>query len=237
MNFETGKARVPLWALYIMPLVLLTGGCGYWYYVLDAADTKLLGLAGGIVTGLIVYLLTFITLLKPLQELDKFKQMGVKALLANRHDQNYYKQLVGVSKRRVDVMGASCSRFVQDFLDVDSDDKVLVDALNAHKHLKVRLLIPDDIHLSENAKSLLPGILAKISALHGRYPDNIEIRRFADKAHHSFVIADNEVVAGPILGDDKSKYSPAVHAAAETAFGRKYEEYFDTVWNSCPADA
>lgn len=237
MNFETGKTNVPLWLLLVLGLIIAIVAFGLWYYKLDAADAKLIGLIGGIETGLIVYLLTFVTLLRPLQELDRFRRIGVKALLANRHDQDYYRKLVGKSTRRVDVMGASCSRFVQDFLDLDSEDKVLVDAMNAHNYLKVRLLIPDESYMSDDARRSLPRTEAKVAALRKAYGDRIELRKFQDKARHSFVLVDNDVIAGPIFGDDKSKYGPAVHAAAETVFGRKYEEYFDLTWSLCPSDA
>lgn len=232
MSIETDKLNVPLWVILCVILCGAIIACGVWYYRLDVNDAKGLGLAGGILTGLIVYSLTFITLLSPLRELAKFRSMGVRALLANRHDQSYYRKLIGVSMRRVDVMGASCGRFVSDFLDADSDDKVLLDALTRHRHLKVRLLIPDDDHLSDEAKAALPRTLAKLEQARSIFGDRIILRRFVEKAHHSFVIVDNEVIAGPIFGDDRSKYGPAVHAAADTAFGRKYEEYFDTVWGA-----
>lgn len=230
MNFETERLSIPLRLVLSIGLgiaIILFGVC---YYYLDSGEAKLLGLIGGIETGLIVYLLTFLTLLKPLRELERFRSMGIKALLANRHDQAYYKKLVSNGARRVDVMGASCSRFVQDFLDVESDDKVLVDALSNHTYLKVRLLIPDDENLSSEARSSLPRTLAKVEQAHQRFGDRVELRRFAHKAQHSFVIVDGDIVAGPIFAGDNSRHAPAVHVSAETAFGRKYEDYFDTVW-------
>src|ERR1700722_4491989 len=138
------KISVPFWVVYATAIVLAIVGIGYWYYKIPPADSKGLTLIGGILTGLVVYLATFFTLLRPFLELDRFRQMGIKGLLANRHNQTYYQNLVATSRRRVDVMGASCSRFVRDFLDLNSDEKVLVDALSRHAHLRVRLLIPTD---------------------------------------------------------------------------------------------
>lgn len=233
MNFELDKIRVPLWILLVAAVVIVTAIFCIWYYTLDPNSPKLVGFVGGIVTGLIVYLATFLTLLRPLQELDHFRRMGIKGLLANRHDQNYYRGLVAKGKQRVDVMGASCSRFAQDFLDIESDDKVLVDALNKHQYLKVRLLIPDDAHMSSNAQNRVSSMLVKLAALQARFGDRVELRRFADQARHSFVLVDNDLVAGPVFDGDKSRHAPAVHVLAETAFGQKYCGHFDAIWNTC----
>jgi hypothetical protein len=237
MNFELDNIRVPLWLIWTVVITLVIVGCGLWYYWIDAENPKLVGLAGGILTGLVVYLATFITLLRPLQELDGFHRMGIKALLDNRHDQAYYRKLVARSTMRVDVTGASCSRFVGDFLDVDSDDKVLVDALNKHPHLRVRLLIPDDAYMSEDVRSRTIATLKQIEAVRQRFGDRVELRRFADMARHSFVIADRDLVAGPVFDDDKSRHAPAVHVATETLFGQKYIQYFDTTWSGASAVA
>lgn len=231
MSFETDQLSVPLWVILASAIVIAIVILGYWYYVLDPNSVKLLGLIGALMAGLIVYLATFLTLLRPLQEYDRFNRMGIKGLLANRHDQNYYRRLVASSKHRVDVMGASCTRFVQDFLDVESEDKVLVDALIKHNDLRVRLLIPDNEHMSAEAQNRVRGTLDKLRAVQQRFGDRVELRRFAAHAHQSFVVVDNDVIAGPIFEEDKSRYAPAVHVTAETTFGQKHNRHFETIWN------
>jgi hypothetical protein len=237
MNFELEKIRVPLWLILTLMILIAIGGFGFWYSNLDANDSKLIGFVGGIVTGLIVYLATFLTLLRPVQELDRFHRMGIKGLLANRHDQKYYRDVVGESRQRVDVMGASCSRFVRDFLDVDSDDKVLIDALHKHRQLKVRLLIPTDAHMSQNARNGVESMLAQIAAVRAQFGNRVELRRFKEPAGHSFVVSDADLIAGPIFDGDKSRHAPAVHVTVETAFGQKYCAHFDAVWNASGSDA
>lgn len=234
MNFELDKIHVLIWTIAI---ALAVAVFSYWYYKIDPENSKLVGLVGGIVTGLIVYLATFLTLLRPIQELDRFHRMGIKGLLANRHDQTYYRKLVSRSKLRVDVMGASCSRFVHDFLDVESDDKVLIDALIMHPHLKVRMLIPDDAHMSEETRNRAEATLAQFAVIQERFGNRVELRRFEDVARHSLVIVDNDLVAGPVFDDNTSRHAPAVHVAIETLFGQKYSAYFETVWNHAYAGA
>ena len=118
MNFITGRMWVPLWTALIVVLLALTTLSLFWYYALDANNVKLVGLVGGVVSGLVVAVLTFVISIRPLQELDQFQRMGIKALLANRHDKIYYGQVVRDAQKEVCVMGASCTRFVEDFLNV-----------------------------------------------------------------------------------------------------------------------
>jgi len=230
MNFETGRIRVPLWLILTIAISIATMGVGYWYYVVDTANAKELGLAGGILTGLLVYLATFLTLLRPIVELDRFHRMGIKALLANRHDKDYYRRLVKNSRFKVDVLGASCSRFVRDFLDPDDDDAVLINALHKNRQLRVRLLIPSDVHMGEEARSATAATLKRLTRLQQTFNGRIELRRFDDVARHSFVVADEDLVAGPIFDDDKSRHAPAVHVATGTLFGQKYSAYFESLW-------
>lgn len=232
MNFETGRIRVPLWLILTLALSIVTIGFGYWYHTLDATDTKLLGLAGGVLTGLIVYLFTYITLLRPVIELDRFHRMGIKALLSNRHDKAYYRKLLEGSRYKVDVLGASCSRFVRDFLDPDDDNATLINALNKHRQLHVRLLIPADTHMSQAARNATAATTKTLAALKSSYGSRIELRRFDDKARHSFVIVDDDLVAGPIFEEDKSRHAPAVHVLTRTLFGQKYSAYFERLWDS-----
>ena len=237
MSLESVKVRVPLWLILILGILSAITIFGYWYYRIDSSNSKLVGIVGGIVTGLIVYLATFLTLLRPIQELDRFRQMGVKDLLANRHDQAYYRKLVSGSTFRVDVMGASCGRFVRDFLDVDSDDKVLIDALNKNSSLTIHLLVPDAAHMGAEANARNVTTLEQVARVRERFGDRVELRRFADTVRHSFVIADNDLVAGPVFENDKSRHAPAVHVGLDTSFGQKYAAYFDATWKSAEAIA
>lgn len=232
MNIETDRLPVPLWMIYTLCLLGVTVGIGVWYATLDANDAKWLGLVGGLLTGLIVYLCTFVTLLRPINELDRFHRMGIKMLLSHRHEKDYYRKLLEDSRYKVDVLGASCSRFVRDFLDPDDDHAILINALNRRRQLRVRLLIPTDAHMSDEARNNTVATLKKLAALKQTFGDRIELRRFDDAARHSFVVTDEDMVAGPIFEEDKSKYAPAVHVLTRTPFGEKYSGYFESLWET-----
>lgn len=231
MNFELDRVHVPLWVFLIGAVIVASALLGYAYYRIDETDTKLLGLVGGILTGLIVYAATFVTLLRPLRDLDRFQRMGVKRLLTNRHEKADYRDMIAGARQRVYVMGTSCSRFVRDFMDRDGDDKVLIDALSAHPNLKIRLLIPTDKKMSTSTRSSTQTMLTQLAAVQNLYGNRIELRRFDDVARHSFVLVDDDLVAGPVFDGDKSRHAPAVHVTAGTAFGQKYCAYFDDMWD------
>lgn len=237
MNLENGRISVPQWLVFLLVmLVIIASGGIYYFYFLDPENLKLVGLVGGIVTGLIVFILTFVTSIRPLQKLDRYEKMGIRGVLANRHDKTYYAELVGSAEKTVRVMGASCTRFVDDFLDMRNEDKILVDALRKHRRLNVQLLIPELQYMAEEATVRVPALEKKLTDLRAEFSNRVELRRFPNRAQHSFVIADDDLVAGPVFEGDLSKYAPAVHVSMSTKFAQKYDEHFETVWRACASN-
>ena len=231
--FETQSVPVPKWLLIVAIVIITVLISGTYYFYLDPNDAKLVGLIGGIISGGLVFLLTYVTSVQPLKQLARYEEMGIRGLLASRHDKAYYTKLVSKARRSVQVMGASCTRFVEDFLDPQSEDHALLDALRHNPALFVQFLIPDDQHITENAKVRLPGLYQKLDLLKKDFGRRIELRRFPAKAQHSFVCVDDDLVAGPIFQDDESKYAPAVHVAMSTRFAQKYHDHFETIWKAC----
>ena len=201
---------------------------GILFYLVD--DSKYVSLFGGIFGGLISCTIYYCMDIVSFRKLDEYQRMGVRHLLKNRHEKSYYRPIVGGASKRVKVMGASCSRFIDDFLDIDSDDKVLVDRLRSQPNLTVQLLVPDQEHMSENSQTRFDLTNKKIEELAKQFESRFEIRRFPFEARHSFVIVDDILVAGPIFHEDKSKQAPAVHVDMSTSFGEKYLEYFQMNW-------
>ncbi|MET4389582.1 MULTISPECIES: hypothetical protein [Bradyrhizobium] len=232
--FEARNTSIPTWLLIVLMVAIVTSGSAVYYFLyLDPNDAKLIGLVGGVISGGLVFLLTYIVSAQPLRDLARYEQMGIRGVLASRHDKAYYAVLVSKARRSVQVMGASCTRFVEDFLDLQSEDHALVDALRRNQTLYVQLLIPDDEHIAESSTPRLPGLFHKLEALKPEFGERIELRRFHAKAQHSFMSVDDDLVAGPIFQDNESKYAPAVHVAMSTRFAQKYYDHFETVWNAC----
>ena len=150
MDFK--RIGIPVWLMIIAGCLIVLALFSFWYYELDEHSIKTLELVGGVVSGIVVFLITYITAIGPALQLDRFKRMGIVDVLNDRHDKEYYKDLVIGARSTVRVMGASCTRFVEDFLDLDADDKVLVDALNKYGRLSVQLLVPVEKFLAPEAK-------------------------------------------------------------------------------------
>ena len=128
-------------------------------------------------------------------------------------------------------MGSSCTRFISDFLDPDTDDHVLIERLRLFPEMRVQILVPQSRRMDAATKRKLGDLGSKIEKLKAEFKDRFEMREFSYEARHSFVITDTELIAGPIFEGTESKNSPAVHVSASTPFAEKYIKHFDTVWD------
>lgn len=232
MSFETDKITIPLPYLIVGAVALITAVIFIWYLKLDDQSAKMIALLGGLVGALVVSILTSATTIKLGQEVSRYHDMGIKSLLRNRHDKEYYRAIVRDAKEDVRVMGASCTRFIEDFLDQSSEDCVLVAALRVNPALKVRLLAPRDVHMASATRARSDEIDRYLIDLTKEFGDRVQLRRFDHKPAHSFVIVDEDLIAGPVFESSKSKYAPAVHVKMSTEFARKYSEYFDAEWEN-----
>lgn len=221
---------MPIWGIIIAIALFLTFVFGGWYWLIDETSVKMLGLVGGMVSGLAVFLITYITVIGPSIKLERYSRMGIVDVLDNRHDKEYYKKLVSKARQSVRVMGASCSRFVEDFIDPSADDKVLFNQLQQHARLKVELLVALDKHLDTPTKAKTKRLAAKLAEIEAILPGRVKLRRFDSKPHHSFVIVDDDLVAGPIFEGDQSRHAPAVHVKMSTTFAQKYRDFFEKEW-------
>jgi hypothetical protein len=233
MRIESVNVTIPAWVLIVCAALLVGVGAVAWYYFLDANDAKMVGFVGGIVSGLLIFILTFAMSVGPLRKLDRFERMGIQNLLENRHEKSYYAGVLVGARKIVRVMGASCTRFVDDFLDIENEDHSLIEAIQKHNRLRIQLLIPDDDHISDDAKARVPAMLRKLEKVHAQFGDRVQIRRFPEKAQHSFIISDDQLIAGPVFEGDNSRHAPAVHVVMSTRYAQKYDDFFERVWNSC----
>lgn len=228
--FESQKVHVPVWAIVLLFVVALTVAAGVWLFQIE--DARLMGIVSGLFTGFVLFAFGLLLQVFLFQELERYRAMGVKALLDNRHDQAYYGPIVGKAKQEVFVTGASATRFIEDFLDVSSDNPVLATAMRTNPKLSVRLLIPDDQNMSPDALIRWNSKKSRIDGLKLEFKNRFEIRRFKHAARLSFLLVDGDFIGGPVFDGDSSKYAPAVHVAGTKTFARKHREYFETLWAS-----
>ena len=226
--------HVPLWLVVLLVLGLFLLALFFAFLVVE--DTKAISLLGGVIGGLVVYIANFISEKWALQKLLSYKRMGIRNVLSNRHDKLYYRKIIENSTNEVMVMGVSCSRFIDDFLDTDSDDKILIDRLRQCPDLVVQLLVPNADNMSPDTRKRFALSAKKLEQVEREFDKRVQVRRFAHKARHSFVISDDDLVAGPIFSEDHSRHAPAVHVGISTDFGKKHYEYFKKTWEQCEYD-
>ena len=221
---------IPRWVLTVVCLLSLLLILITLFYFID--DPKSIGLIGGLIGGLSVYIPNYISEKWAVRKIYEYQSVGIKNLLPNRHDRSYYRTILDGSSKDVKVMGASCSRFIDDFLDMDSDDDVLLDRMRTNRSLSIQLLIPDAEYMDENAKQRFTLASKKLAKLSEEFDERVQVRRFRHRANHSFLISDDDLVAGPIFDEERSRHAPAVHVSVSSAFGKKYFEHFQSVWNT-----
>lgn len=231
MKILMGKdVRIPLRYLIGFGLILLCGVFTYLYF--DLTDPKMVAYVGGISGGIAVLIISFMLSMYEYQQIDRFNDMGVLQVLPDRRDTNYYTKIVKDAKAVVQVMGTSCTRFIDDFANSESDNHVLIDALNKNKNLKVCFLIPSENHMDSASKHNFHVGKSKLVALTNTFSSRVELRHFNFDARHSLVRADDIIIVGPVFQEVESKNSPAIHLRISSPYAKKYLDYFLWVWNN-----
>lgn len=193
-------------------------------------DKKWSAFLGGLNGGLVGVTISFLFAMYEYREIDRYRSLGVLNILPNRRDDGYYKNIVMEAQENVQVMGTSCSRFIADFADLDSDEHVLVDALDKHTNLKIELLVPTEEQMDEQSKHKFEAGKYKLSKLQDRFRDRVQLKRYDFQPRHSLVRVDNNLIVGPVFQGVESQNAPAVHLDTDKVFAEKYLEYFNRVW-------
>lgn len=227
-QFEQMTARIPWWMMLVAVCLILA--VASWVWLSKTDDPRMMGIVSGLFSGLVLYVFGLITQVTVFNKLERYRAMGVEALLENRHDKTYYGPLLSTADDTVRVMGASATRFIDDFMDADADEHILLDRLHANKRLKVQLLVPTHEFMSPDAKNRYDAKSGKIEQLKSEFQGRFAIKRFPHEARHSFVMVDGAFVGGPVFDGDKSRHAPAVHVIANKPFATKYRDYFNESW-------
>ncbi len=225
--------RMPLRYVILIGLALIAAVTLYLFF--GTEDPKLSTLIGGICGGVIVYIISFLISIYEYRNIDRFRELGVKEVLPNRRDTDYYGKLVSEASEIVIVTGTSCSRFIDDFANESNDNHVLVDVLRKNKGLEVKFMVPSEEHMDMLSRTKFSSGEKKLKKLLADFPDHIEVRRFDHDPRYSFVRVDKDLIVGPVFAGKESKDSPAIHLDVNSAYAGKYLHDFDHVWaNSKP---
>lgn len=209
-------------------LILLVG---FWLYF-ETENEKWVMLIGSTISGLIVVLVTVCLSYYEFKKIERFRQMGVKDMLPERTDKKYYEEILRDAKTHVQVMGTSCTRFLDDFGNQSRQEHVLVEAMDNNTTLKLQILVPDEKHMDEESKQKFntPSMTHIINNLKNKYPERFKIKRFNFSPSHSLVRADHELIVGPIFPKVDSRHTPAIHLKTSSEYAKKYIQYYEDVW-------
>ncbi len=232
--FSLINVRLPL--IVLLLLALATGISGY-YYIQGEANTKATAFFGGLLTGLILVIIQFLFGYAEYAAMARIQRLGVKDILITRDNKDFYRKLINRAEKRIDVMGVTAVRFMEDFADSTSgrpETTALLQALS--RGSEVRILVPNREYLTQgNDQSKAETAAKHFEAVGGKF-SNFQYRYFEHEPAHSIVVIDDECLIGPVLPSVASKYTPAIYIERSSEYARKYLEYFDREWDKARSE-
>ena len=162
----------------------------------------------GLIPGLAVALGQYCLQWFEFKDRDRLRDLQIINVLPARDDAAYYAKLILNAKEKIDFMGNTCSRFLQDFADVqatNSAKRILVDALN--RGVAVRILVADGQFLSdEDRQAKLPMAEGYLKKLKEHLPHaKLEVKHFSHLPTTAIVQVDRNCVVGPIFPHKRSQ--------------------------------
>ena len=223
---------ISIFCLILLILLSVLVGALLLYNWIDSE--KWAAILGGIISGLIAIVVTLCLSYYEFRKIEHFKQLGIRDVLPERTDKNYYEQVIQNAKTHIQVMGTSCTRFLEDFGDQKRPEHALVDALNSNNSLKVQILVPNENNMDTPSKAKFEADINKrvINELTQKYSDRFKIKRFNFPPTHSLVRADNHLIVGPVFPKVDSRHTPAIHLDTSSEYAKKYIQYYEEVWDS-----
>ena len=225
------RNTVPIFYLIIIVLVIILSGAFGIYNIIN--DDKWAMLISGIISGLIAVIVTLCLSYYEFKKIERFRQLGVIDILPERTDKKYYEEIIRDAKTSIQVMGTSCTRFLEDFANQNRQDHVLIDAMNSNGSLNVQILVPDKDNMDDDSKKNFESQSVRhiIENLKEKYTNRLTIRRFNFRASNSLVRVDNHLIVGPVFPKVDSRHTPAIHLNTSSKYAKKYIQYYETVWN------
>ena len=232
---STSIGAMIFWLIAIIACI----AAGMVIYIEPTADpasrgSKFFAISAGLLSGLVVMLGQYLIEWKKDSDLDVFRRTRIKNVLVTRSDEAYYLALIQSSTVRIDVLGVTASRFLEDFASENNprpDKRVLLDALQRKVH--VRILVPDRQFLAtEKDKNNHDVAKSRMASLAEQFPGLFRYRYFSHQAAHSIVVVDSDCLLGPVFPSVDSKVTPAVRSESAGDFSAPYLRYFESEWDS-----
>ena len=229
MDIENREAKTRLSVVVLLILIAILLLCVGYYFVWGN-DEKLISLVGGAAVASIFSIMQIAVNWKNFSEYDKYQSLRVKEILPQRDNERYYEELIKDCGDRLDIIGVSCNRFMDDFADKNSNKHALIDALNSKKNLKVKFLVAGIDYVPDDIQRNFELIKDKMKSIQSEYGERFQYKYYDHDPNHSYVRIDSDILVGPHFPGVSSKHSPAIHLDSKSEYVEKYIEYFDNEW-------
>lgn len=232
MNIFKINIKIRVTVIIITVLFLATIGIGVWFWI--SKNEKISAILGSLFAGLIVAIIQFVIAWQDYKQTEKLKELELIEVLYNRDSRTFYEEYLRQSKRKINMMGVTASRFFNDFAD-DSPNatpnaKVLLYALK--RNVKVRILLPSSEFVDANKKQDIENVKQKVEAIKSTYLNcSLEVKYFKHVAAHSIFNVDDKCIVGPVFPEVESKYTPALFLRNSSPMAGKYLTYFEYEWD------
>lgn len=245
MSYFSEKVTMPVGRFILCLIALVAIVMFVLVYVITptqdpaSSASKLFTVFAGLLSGLVVMIGQHLIALKNDRDLDVFRKTRIKAVLLTRDDESFYRNLIKKASNRIDVLGVTAVRFLNDFADESSpkdDKRVLLDALQ--KKVKVKILVAKKDFLdTDKDKRNFDTAQTKMRELRRQYPDSFEARYYDHLPAHSIVVVDTDCLLGPVFPGIDSKSTPAVCSEGAGGFAGPYLRYFEAEWQKATENA
>lgn len=230
-----GKSiRVPAILIISILLVIFMIVSFAIYWQTEDSASKLGGLFGSLAVSLLVAIIQLVIAWNDYAKNAELRKLELKEILYDRDSRKKYEGYIKNSKRQIDVMGVTASRFLDHFGDLDNnatkEAKTLIFALEQGVYVRILVPSPEEKYLGSKEKmDKASNALEKYKKLSARY-DNIKLKYFDHSPAHSIFRIDDTCIVGPVFPDVESKYTPALHLNNTSPMAVKYINYFDSEW-------
>lgn len=237
MKILSRELKLPWFVPIVSILILIIAILLYWFIYTPDNNQKLSAILSGLITGFIAMVVQLLFAWEEQTKLKKYDELKIINILATRDNPEYYRPLIKNAKREIKILGVTCLRFLEDFVNDEpsapENNKVLLEALRK-KEIVVKILIADVNDLDNQAdKNKFYAAIPRLERLKKSFPQQIFYFYYNHKPTHSIMIIDDQSIVGPIFPGVSSKFSPAIHLKNDSKFVEHYREYFNKEWAEC----
>ncbi|WP_405121806.1 hypothetical protein [Pseudomonas petroselini] len=220
--------QAPLAYLALLIIVTLCSGI-LLYYTPPDFDGRVIGLLSGLVSGIGIASIQFLTQYIEQNTLAEYKKYGLVEFLTNRKDPEYYRPLIKKTKvgDKIIVAGVTCNRLLDDFANPDTlESQDLLEAMA--RGVEVTLLLPKIKYLGDaDTSDFKYKTLPKSQKITANSFGLFKILYYDFEPSHSIFLAGSSCLVGPIFKNKKSKDTPAINFHKDGLFTKPYLDYIN----------